>query len=137
MNGKIFGRLMAAVVCLVAVATAWDAEAGWRHRRCCYDSCYQPTYCAPVCAPVCAPTCCESSCASSYCNTCNVSYYDSCGRLVCRRGGCCETIVSSTIVLPSASCCSIASTGGSTVTTVAKAEPAQDTVKATAVALSK
>lgn len=91
MIGKNFVRLLGALVCLTVVAAGWDAEAGWRHRRCCAPSCcstsccYDPC-CTPVCETVCAPTCCNTvvSCCAP------VSY----------------TVVREAVILPSACCAS-------------------------------
>ena len=125
MNGKLFVRLMGVATCVVAFAASDEAEAGRRHRRHSCDPCCQPVCCEPVrCEPVCCepvryePVCCEpvrcepvcvTSCAPSCCApVCEtVTWYDSCGRLVSRRGACCETIVSSRIVAPATSCCAL------------------------------
>jgi len=104
MSGNLFGRTMAVLVCVAAVATAWDAEAGPRHRRrCCADPC-----CEPVCyQPACAPACCETTWAPSCCGSSFASYHghECCGRIVWHRDTCCERVVSATIVVPAAPCC--------------------------------
>jgi hypothetical protein len=66
-------RAVGALACVAAVATGWDAEAGWRrhHRRraccepveCCVPVC--PPVCERICEPVCMPACeqaCEPVC---------------------------------------------------------------------------
>ena len=89
MIGKTFVRLLGAFVGLTVVAAGWDAEAGWRHRRCCYDSCCYTPCCAPVCEPVCAPACCTT--VASCCAP--VSY----------------TVVREAVIMPSACCASTSS----------------------------
>lgn len=127
MSGKLFVRLVGAVACVAAFASSWDAEAGrWHRRRCCEPCCYVEPVC---CEPVCSTSCCGSSCGT-------VSYYDSCGRLHCHRAACCETIVSSTIVVPAASCCGIAAVESS-APTVAKAAAAAEPAKIAAVSVVK
>lgn len=120
MNGTMFGRMVGALVCVAAVATAWDAEAGPRHRRrCCADPCCEPVCCQPACAPA----CCETACAPSCCGTYASYHYhhDSCGRIVWHRSDCCETVVSSTIVMPAAPCCAASGdTAASSATLAAK-----------------
>lgn len=134
MNGKFFVRLMGVAACAMAFATSSEAEAGRWHRRHCCDPCCTPVCCEPVCyEPVCVTSCAPSCCAPA-CET--VAVYDSCGRLVYRRAACCETIVSSQIVVPAASCCSIASTGSVDTGSVAKA-PAKESLTATTVAVVK
>ncbi|MEI8229466.1 MAG: hypothetical protein WCH77_14545 [Planctomycetota bacterium] len=103
MIGKTFVRLLGAFVCLTVVAAGWDAEAGWRNRRCCYDSCCYTPCCAPVCETVCEPTCCGSvarCCAP-------VSY----------------TVVREAVILPSA-CCASTSTAKETAVAEKTVTPA-------------
>lgn len=131
MNGKMFVRLVGAVACIGAFVTAGNAEAGRCHRRsCCEPCCYT------------APVCCEPVSVTSYAPTCApacemVASYDCCGRVVWRRAACYETIVSSTIVMPAASCCGIASTESSAAATVAKTTPAKESLKITSVVAAK
>ncbi|MCE9631442.1 MAG: hypothetical protein K8S94_12115 [Planctomycetia bacterium] len=131
MNGKMFVKLMGAVACIAAFATAEDAEAGRGHRRrCCEPCCYTaPVCCEPVCVSSCAPVCAPA------CET--VASYDCCGRLVWRRAACCETIVSSTIVVPAASCCGIVAKESSSTVGIAQESPAQESLKMTSVAVAK
>jgi len=121
MSGKLFLRLMAVATCVAAFATSNEAEAGRRHRR----QCCEPVCCTPICyEPVCcAPVCCGSAYET-------VAWYDSCGRLVCRRVACCETIVSSTIVVPATNCCGLASNGSADAGSVAKV-PTNESLAAT------
>jgi len=110
MARKILVRLVGALTCMAAVVTGLDAEAGWRHRRCC------------------APSCCYTSCAAPSCNTC----YDSCGcttacttwRDACGycHTSCGWTVVSTPVV--TSSCCVAA-------TTPAPAAPAAQTATPT------
>ena len=139
MNGKFFVRMMGVAACVAAFATSSEAEAGRWHRRHCCDPCCTPVCCEPVryervcCEPVCV-TSCAPSCYAPACET--VAVYDSCGRLVYRKAACCETIVSSQIVVPVASCCSIASAESVDVGSVAKA-PVKESLIATTVAVVK
>ena len=113
-------RVLAAVAFVTTVATGWDAEAGWRrHRR-------QASCCEPVC---CEPVCCEPVCEL-------VASYDNCGRIVYRRPVCCETIVSSRIVVPATRCCDIAGTGSVDAGSVATT-PAQESLAATTASVVK
>lgn len=130
MNGKMFVKVMGAVACIAAFATADDAEAGRCHRRrCCEPCCYTaPVCCEPVCVSSCAPACapaCEM-----------VASYDCCGRVVWHRAACCETIVSSTIVLPAAGCCGLTAKESSATAGIVKANPAPQSAKATSVAVA-
>lgn len=104
MAGKIFIRLVGTLTCIAAIATAWDAEAGWRHRHC-RSCCY-----TPCCVTTCNP-CCETSCCTASCDPC-ARTYASC----CYRPSCCGYTVVQEVVVP-ATCCNggIASTSkGST-----------------------
>jgi hypothetical protein len=127
MNGKFFVRLLGVAACVGAFATSNEAEAGRWHRR--HRS--EPVCCEPVC---CEPVCCEPVCCEPVCEL--VASYDNCGRIVYRRPACCETIVSSRIVVPATRCCDIASTSsadaGSVVTT-----PAQESLAATTASVVK
>ncbi|NDC55055.1 MAG: hypothetical protein EBZ74_12505 [Planctomycetia bacterium] len=100
MTGKNFLRLFGALVCLTAVVTGFDAEAGWRHRRCCSDSCCS-TY-TPCCAPVCETACCTT--VASCCAP--VSY----------------TVVREAVILPSA-CCASTTTKQETTTAATAEQP--------------
>lgn len=126
MNRKFFVRLMGFAACVVSFAMSNEAEAGRRHRRHACDPCCEPVCCEPVyvtsCVTSCAPSCCAPPCET-------VAVYDSCGRLVYRQAACCETIVASTIVVPAATCCGIASTG-SADTVVVTETPAKESVVA-------
>ena len=137
MNSTMFKWVVGAATCIAVVATAWDAEAGWRRRsrNCCEPcetSCCTPAYtsCAPMCETSCAPAC------GTVCET--VASYDRCGRIVYRQA-CYATVASSSIVLPAASCCG----GIACTSTPAKAEalvkaaPAQETVKTPTVAATR
>ena len=84
MAGKIFIRLVGTLTCIAAIATAWDAEAGWRRRHC-HDCCY-----TPCCVSSCYTPCCENRCTVS-CDTC------------CYRPACGYTVVQE-VVLPAACC---------------------------------
>jgi hypothetical protein len=85
MAGKIFARLVGTLACVAAFATAWDAEAGWRHRHCGH-CCY-----TPCCVSTCYTPCCENRCTVS-CDSC------------CYRPACCGYAVVEEVVLPT-SCC--------------------------------
>lgn len=129
MNGKLFARVSGVVACVAAFATSGEAEAGrWHRRHCCEPVCCEPVCCEPVCVSSCAPSCCTPACET-------VAYYDSCGRLVYRRAACCETIVSSRIVVPAVSCCSIATTGTADSSAVVEA-PAKESADARAIAVA-
>lgn len=125
MKGKFFVRLVGVAACVATFALAGEAEAGRWHRRHCCDPCCEPC-CEPVCVTSCAPSCCAPACET-------VATYDCCGRLVYRRVACCETSVATTIVVPAASCCGIASTSVPAAGSVAK-KPAPE---ATAIASSR
>lgn len=135
MNRKFFVRLMGFTACVVSFAMSNEAEAGRRHRRHACDPCCEPVCCEPVYVTSCAPSCCEPVCVTSCAPSCcapaceTVAVYDSCGRLVYRRAVCCETIVASTIVVPAATCCGIASTGSADTVVVAET-PAKESVVA-------
>ena len=94
MFGKTFVRLLGALVCLTVVAAGWDAEAGWRHRRCCTTSC-------------CATPCCYDACCTPVCETVSVP---SCCTTV---ASCCApasyTVVREAVIVPS-SCCAATTT---------------------------
>jgi hypothetical protein len=140
MNQKFFVRLMGLTACVVTFAMSNEAEAGRWHRRhacnpCCEPVCCEPVCCEPVCCePVCCEPVCVTSCAPSSCAPAceTVAWYDSCGRLVYRRAACCETIVSSRIVVPAATCCGIASTGSADTAVVVKTDNAKSVVATTA-----
>ena len=117
MNGKFFVRLLGVAACVGAFATSNEAEAGRWHRR---------HRCEPVC---CEPVCCEPVCEL-------VASYDNCGRIVYRRPACCETIVSSRIVVPATRCCDIAGTGSADAGSVATT-PAQESLAATTASVVK
>ena len=136
MNGKLFVRLMGVAACVAAFASSDEAEAGrWHRRHCCPPVCCEPVCCEPVCCePVRYEPVCVTSCAPSCCEL--VATYDSCGRLVYRRAACVETIVSTQIVVPAASCCSITSTGSADAASVTTM-PAKESLAATAVAVAK
>ena len=140
MNQKFFVRLMGLTACVVTFAMSNEAEAGRRHRRhacepvCCEPVCCQPVCCEPVCCePVCVTSCAPSCCTPAY-ET--VAWYDSCGRLVYRRAACCETIVSSRIVVPAANCCGLVSTGSADAGSMAKT-PAKESLAATTASVVK
>lgn len=67
MIGKFWIRAVGVLACVAVVASAWDAEAGWRrhHRRaaCCEPVCCEPVYepvcCEPVREVVRESVCCE------------------------------------------------------------------------------
>ena len=112
MNGKFFVRLLGVAACVGAFATSNEAEAGRWHRR-----------------HRCEPVCCEPVCEL-------VASYDNCGRIVYRRPACCETIVSSRIVVPATRCCDIASTSSADAGSVATT-PAQESLAATTTTVVK
>ena len=122
MNGKFFVRLLGVAACVGAFATSNEAEAGRWHRR---------HRCEPVC---CEPVCCEPVCCEPVCEL--VASYDNCGRIVYRRPACCETIVSSRIVVPATRCCDIAGTGSVDAGSVATT-PAQESLAATTASVVK
>jgi hypothetical protein len=127
MNGKFFVRLLGVAACVGAFATSNEAEAGrWHRRHRCEPVCCEPVCCEPVC---CEPVCCEPVCEL-------VASYDSCGRIVYRRPACCETIVSSRIVVPATRCCDIASTSSADAGSVATT-PAQESLAATTTSVVK
>lgn len=75
------------MTCLAVVATGWNAEAGWRHRRsaCCEPVCCEPVYYEPVYyEPVCCGTARKTTCCEPV-----------------RETRCCETVV----VTPVQRCC--------------------------------
>ena len=110
MAPKILVRLVGALTCMAAVVTGFDAEAGWRNRRCCYDSCcYSSCY-----------TPCYSSCASSCgCASTCYTYRDACG--YCRTS--CGWTVVGTPVIAAGDCC-VASTTGTPAAATQAAAPA-------------
>ncbi len=127
MNGKFFVRLLGVAACVGAFATSNEAEAGrWHRRHRCEPVCCEPVCCEPVC---CEPVCCEPVCEL-------VASYDNCGRIVYRRPACCETIVSSRIVVPATRCCDIAGTGSVDAGSVATT-PAQESLAATTASVVK
>jgi len=121
MTANLFVRLVGIVACVAAFATSGEAEAARCHRRsCCSTSCCAP---APVCCePTCVTSCCTPSCGT-------VAHYDSCGRLHCHRVGCCETLVSSTIIVPAAPCCAAIESSEAIASTAA---PSRSVVKTVA-----
>ena len=109
MAPKILVRLVGALTCMAAVVTGFDAEAGWRHRRCCASSCcYTPCYssCYTPCSTSCYDTC--SSCSTCY------TWRDSCG--YCRTSCGYTTVVSAPVIV---SDCCVATTTPAAVTQVA------------------
>ena len=134
MNRKFFMRLMGAAACVAAFAASNEAEAGrWHRRHCCEPVCCEPVRYEPVCCEPVRVSECVTSCCAPACET--VAWYDSCGRLVYRRAACCETVVSTRIVVPATTCCTIAS-NGSPAETVAAA-PAKEAVAAKTVSIVK
>lgn len=126
MNPKFFMRVMAVVACVATFAVSDEAEAGrWHRRRECCDPCVTPVCCEPVCATACAPSCCVPAYET-------VTWVDSCGRLVSRRVACCETIASSTIVVPASSCCGLAGTTSADAGSVAETPARESVIAATA-----
>ncbi|MFM7107337.1 MAG: hypothetical protein ACKOZU_01810 [Planctomycetaceae bacterium] len=94
MARKILVRLVGVIACMAAVVTGFDAEAGWRHRRCCYDSCCYSSCCTPRC---------DTGCCNTGCSTC-YTWRDACGH--CRTG--CGCTVASTAVIVEGCCASAA-----------------------------
>lgn len=91
MNGTYLIRSVGILSCLAVMASGWDAEAGWRHRRsgccepvCCEPVCCEPVYCEPVryepvcCGTVRKTTCCEPVRETSCCGTVVVTPVRSC-----------------------------------------------------------
>lgn len=115
MIGKMFVRLLGAVVCVAVVSAGWDAEAAHRHRRCCAPSCCTPVCsydpcCTPVCETVYTPSCCNAvvSCCAP------VSY----------------TVVREAVIAPAA-CCASTVTTKETVVSRKTVAPADNVVSAT------
>ncbi len=130
MTAKLFARAIGIVACVVAFAATGEAEAGRCHRRGA-SSCCPPPCCAPApicCETVMAPSCCEPACGT-------VAHYDSCGRVHYHRVGCCETLVTSTIVVSPAPCC--ASTAEPAAVASVASTPSTSVVKTVSTAARK
>ena len=111
---KTLGSVVAFGMCAVASLSAFDVEAGWRHRHhhqasCCY-SC--PTTC---CDPCCDP------CANTV-----VSY-------VAPAAPCCGTVVQEVIV---SSCCMASSSSSSAAPTIAAKEESESASRTAALPVS-
>ena len=86
MSGTYLIRSVGMLSCLAVMASGWDAEAGWRHRRssCCEPVCCEPVCCEPVyyepvcCEPVRKTTCCEPVRETTCCGTVVVTPVRSC-----------------------------------------------------------
>ena len=114
---KTFGSMMAFGICAVATLSAFDAEAGWRHRHhraSCCNNC-PTTCCEPVRDPCCDP------CAGTM-----VSY-------VAPAAPCCGTVVREVIV---SSCCLASSSPSSATSTIAEKEESQPESRTAALPVS-